>query len=293
MCPSGDGSERLPQKERAGTVPAVSSESPAAVDPTVLAEAQGWIREARRIVVLTGAGISTDSGIPDFRGPNGVWTKNPAAERASTLSYYLHEPEVRRASWQTRLHSPAWAAEPNTGHRALVELERQGRLEAVVTQNIDGLHQRAGNDPALVIEVHGTMRRYQCWGCGDSGPMEVMLERVRAGEDDPACLLCGGIVKSATISFGQSLVPEVIDAALAAADRADLLLAVGSTLQVYPAANVVPRARAAGARVVIVNGQPTHMDHYADALLIGPISELLPALVEPAVNRAGDAAGRG
>ena len=274
-------------------MPAVSSEPTAAVDPTVVAEAQRWIREARRIVVLTGAGISTDSGIPDFRGPNGLWTKNPAAERASTLSHYLHEPEVRRAAWQTRVHSPAWTAEPNTGHRALVELERQGRLEALVTQNIDGLHQRAGNDPALVVEVHGTMRRYQCWGCGDSGPMEVMLERVRAGEDDPACHLCGGIVKSATISFGQSLVPEVIDAALAAADRADLLLAVGSTLQVYPAANVVPRAKAAGARVVIVNGQPTHMDPYADALLIGPISELLPALVEPAVNRAGDAAGRG
>ena len=281
----------LHQKEGPGTVPAVSSEPAAAVDPTVLAEAQRWIREARRIVVLTGAGVSTDSGIPDFRGPNGLWTKNPAAERASTLSHYLNEPEVRRAAWQTRLHSPAWTAEPNTGHRALVELERQGRLEALVTQNIDGLHQRAGNDPALVVEVHGTMRRYQCWGCGDSGPMEVMLERVRAGEDDPACHLCGGIVKSATISFGQSLVPEVIDAALAAADRADLLLAVGSTLQVYPAANVVPRAKAAGARVVIVNGQPTHMDPYADALLIGPISELLPALVEPAVNRAGDAPG--
>jgi NAD-dependent deacetylase len=270
----------------------VSSEPPAAADPAVLAEAQGWIRAARRIVVLTGAGISTDSGIPDFRGPNGLWTKNPAAERASTLSHYLHEPEVRRASWQTRLHSPAWAAQPNDGHLALVELERQGRLEALVTQNIDGLHQRAGNDPALVVEVHGTMRRYQCWGCGDTGPMEVMLERVRAGEEDPACQLCGGIVKSATISFGQSLVPEVIDAALAAAARADLLLAVGSTLQVYPAANVVPRAKAAGARVVIVNGQPTHMDRYADALLIGPIGELLPALVAPAVDPAGDAGRR-
>jgi NAD-dependent deacetylase len=263
-------------------VPAVSSEPQAAVDPSVLAEAQGWVREARRIVVLTGAGISTDSGIPDFRGPNGVWTKNPAAERAATLSHYLHEPEVRRASWQTRLHSPAWTAEPNAGHLALVELERRGRLEALVTQNVDGLHQRAGHDPSLVVEVHGTMRRYECWGCGSTGPMEVMLERVRAGEEDPDCPRCRGIVKSATISFGQSLAPEVIDAALAAADRADLLLAVGSTLQVYPAANVVPRAKAAGARVVIVNGEPTHMDRFADALLIGPIGELLPALVSPA-----------
>jgi NAD-dependent deacetylase len=270
----------------------VSSEPPATIDPTVLADAQRWVRETRRIVVLTGAGISTDSGIPDFRGPHGLWTKNPAAERASTLSHYLHEPEVRRAAWQTRLHSPAWTAEPNAGHLALVELERQGRLVALVTQNIDGLHQRAGNEPAVVVEVHGTMRRYQCWGCGDTGPMDVMLERVRAGEDDPACRLCGGIVKSATISFGQSLVPEVIDAALAAAERADLLLAVGSSLQVYPAANVVPRAKAAGARVVIVNGQPTHMDHLADALLIGPIGELLPVLVAPAVDPSAGAGRR-
>ncbi len=271
-----------PSERRRRYGAAVSSEPPAAVDTAVLAEAQTWVREAQRIVVLTGAGISTDSGIPDFRGPNGVWTKNPAAERASTLSHYLHEPEVRRAAWQTRLHSPAWSAEPNAGHLALVRLEHLGRLEALVTQNIDGLHQRAGNDPSLVVEVHGTMRRYQCWGCGDTGPMEVMLDRVRAGEEDPACRLCGGIVKSATISFGQSLVPEVIDAALAAAGRADLLLAVGSSLQVYPAANVVPRAKAAGARVIIVNGQPTQMDRYADALLIGPIGELLPALVAPA-----------
>jgi NAD-dependent deacetylase len=247
------------------------------VDPIDLVKA--WITEARRVVVLTGAGISTDSGIPDFRGPNGVWTKNPAAERASTLSHYLADEDVRRASWQARVQSPAWDAVPNAGHLALVELERRGRLLAVVTQNIDELHQRAGHDPARVIEVHGTMRRYQCWGCGDSGPMQVMLDRVRAGEGDPRCRLCDGIVKSATISFGQALMPEVIDGALRAAERADLLLAVGSSLQVFPAANVVPRAKAAGARVVIVNGEPTGMDRYADAVLIGPIASVLPTIV--------------
>jgi NAD-dependent deacetylase len=250
-------------------------------DDELVARAAALVAASQRIVVLTGAGISTDSGIPDFRGPNGVWTKNPAAERASTLSHYLGDEQVRRASWQTRVQSPAWNAVPNAGHLALVELERQGRLLAVVTQNIDELHQRAGHDPARVIEVHGTMRRYQCWGCGDSGPMQVMLDRVRAGEDDPPCRLCGGIVKSATISFGQALVPEVIDGALRAAEQADLLLAVGSSLQVYPAANVVPRAKAAGARVVIVNGEPTGMDRFADALLIGSLGDLLPALIGP------------
>jgi NAD-dependent protein deacetylase/lipoamidase len=262
-------------------VPAVTD--PAASNPTVedhvLARAARWVAGARRVVVLTGAGISTDSGIPDFRGPNGVWTRNPAAEKTATLTHYLSDPDVRKAAWRNRLTSPAWDARPNAGHRAVVELARRGRLEAVVTQNIDELHQQAGLDPSLVIEVHGTMRRYQCWECGDTGPMELMLERVRSGEEDPPCLVCGGIVKSATISFGQSLVPEVIDAAMRAAERADLLLAVGSSLQVFPAANVVPRAKAAGARIVIVNGEPTAMDRFADALLIGPISELLPSLV--------------
>lgn len=240
---------------------------------------RAWVDAAERVVVLTGAGISTDSGIPDFRGPQGVWTKNPAAEKTATLANYLADPDVRRQAWQNRLTSPAWAARPNAGHEAIVELERQGKLLAVITQNIDELHQRAGTDPALVVEVHGTMHRYTCWDCGDEGEMQLVLDRVRAGEDDPACSDCGGILKSATISFGQALVPEVIDRALRVAEEADVLLAVGSTLSVYPAANAVPRAKAAGARVVIVNAEPTQFDGLADAVLRGPISEILPALV--------------
>jgi len=252
--------------------------------------AHAWIDEAQEITVLTGAGISTDSGIPDFRGPNGVWTKNPAAEKASTLQNYLADPEVRRAAWQTRLHSPAWDAEPNSGHRAIYELERQGRLRAVVTQNIDELHQRAGHAAGNVIEVHGTMRWSRCWTCDDRRPMADTLQRVRAGEDDPHCLVCAdngrvGILKSDTVSFGQSLVPEVIDAAMRAAHECDLLLAVGSTLSVFPAANVVPRAKAGGARVVIVNNQPTGMDRLADAVLLGQIGDLLPALIDVSKSR--------
>jgi NAD-dependent deacetylase len=242
--------------------------------------AREWIAGAEQITVFTGAGISTDSGIPDFRGPNGLWTKNPAAEKASTLQNYLADPEVRKFAWQNRLHSPAWTAVPNSGHKAIYEVERQARLRAVVTQNIDELHQRAGHQPAKVIEVHGTMRWTRCWSCDDRRPMQESLERVRAGEDDPHCLVCEvGVLKSDTISFGQSLVPEVIDAAMQAADECDLLLAAGSTLSVFPAANVVPRAKAHGARVVIVNGESTAMDRFADALLIGQLGELLPKLI--------------
>jgi NAD-dependent deacetylase len=242
-----------------------------------------WLGAAKRVTVFTGAGISTDSGIPDFRGPNGLWTKNPAAEKASTLQNYLADADVRRFAWQNRLHSPAWDAVPNKGHMAIFELERQGRLRAVVTQNIDELHQRAGHRPDNVIEVHGTMRWSRCWTCDDRRPMAETLDRVRAGDDDPHCLVCAangrlGVLKSDTVSFGQSLVPEVIDAAMCAADECDLLLAVGSTLSVFPAANVVPRARASGARIVIVNGEPTAMDRFADVLLVGPLGDLLPSL---------------
>lgn len=241
----------------------------------------GWVADAERITVLTGAGISTDSGIPDFRGPQGVWTKNPAAEKSSTLQHYVADPEVRRTAWQMRLESPLWTAQPNAGHRAVTTLEHGGRLQAVVTQNIDELHQRAGTNPEVVIEVHGTAWWTRCLSCDDRRTMAEALDRVRAGEADPPCLACGGIIKSDTISFGQQLVPDVIDRAFAVSRQCDLLLAVGSTLSVYPAASCVPVAQSTGARVVIVNGGPTEMDPVADAVLRGPISELLPAIVHP------------
>ena len=239
---------------------------------------RAWIAAARRIVVLTGAGISTESGIPDFRGPQGVWTVNPAAEQQSTLQNYLADPQVRRAAWRSRQAHPAWQARPNRGHLALVELETRGKLHALITQNIDELHRLAGHASERIIEVHGTMHRAMCWGCGQRTPMADVLDRVRAGEADPACRACGGILKSDTISFGQALVPAVIDRAMAAAAQADLLLAIGSSLQVYPVASVVPVARQAGARIVIINNQPTPMDPVADALLRGPIGEVLPAV---------------
>jgi NAD-dependent deacetylase len=240
-----------------------------------LERAAAIVRRSRRVVVLSGAGISTDSGIQDFRGPNGLWTKNPEAERASMLDVYLSEPDVRRRAWQHRLTSPIWEAKPNAGHLALVELQHSGRLDTLVTQNIDGLHQAAGTDPERVIEIHGTTLEVVCMRCGDRQPAEPVHDRVRAGEDDPACRLCGGILKPATISFGQSLVANDLHRAEVAAERCDLLLAVGSTLGVYPAAGLVPIAKRCGAAVVIVNGGPTELDPLADVVVLGSLSEVL------------------
>jgi NAD-dependent deacetylase len=241
---------------------------------------RGWIAASERLVVLTGAGVSTDSGIPDFRGPRGVWTRDPEAEKQSTIQHYVADPEVRRRAWRSRLESPAWSAQPNEGHRALVTLERRGKLDTLITQNIDGLHQAAGSSPERVVEVHGTMRQVVCLACGERAPMERALARVRAGEDDPPCRTCGGILKSATISFGQSLVPEDLRRAEQAARRCDLLLAVGTKLSVWPVAGVVPVAKEVGARVVIVNAEPTEMDALADAVLRGSIGAILPRLAD-------------
>ena len=243
-----------------------------------IATLRRWVDDARRVVALTGAGISTDSGIPDFRGPQGVWTRNPQAERQATLQHYLADAEVRRAAWRARLEHPAWTARPNAGHRALVALERRGTLHALVTQNVDGLHQAAGSGPDRVVEVHGTLHRVTCWSCGRRAPIAEALERVRAGEADPRCPACGGIQKSDTISFGQALVLEVIDRALRAATEADLLLAIGTTLEVQPVAGMVPLAARAGARVAIVNAAPTAMDELADLVVRAPIGEVLPAV---------------
>ena len=191
----------------------------------------------------------------------------------------MSDPEVRRLSWQSRLEHTAWQARPNAGHQALVELERRGKLHALITQNIDELHQLAGHSPDKVIEVHGTMRKVVCMSCGERAPMEKALARVRAGEKDPPCRACGGILKSATISFGQQLEPEVIDRAMQVSAEADLFLSVGTSLQVYPIAGAVPIAKRAGARLVIVNAEPTPFDELADALFNDSISAVLPKLL--------------
>ena len=256
----------------------MASTHPAA-DAEAIQRANALIASARRIVVLTGAGLSTDSGIPDFRGPDGVWTRNPEAERLSTIDTYLGSADVRERAWRARMDHPAWQADPNPGHDAITGLSRTGRLALTVTQNIDGLHLEAGLPAEELVEIHGSMRRVRCVGCGITSPMQATLARVRSGEPDPPCELCGGILKSATIFFGEALVAADLNRALGAAKDADLLLAVGSTLQVYPVADMVPIAASNGASVVIVNGEPTAMDDMADVVVLGSISEVLPAIV--------------
>jgi NAD-dependent deacetylase len=244
-----------------------------------LTEIASWLRDASNVMVLAGAGISTDSGIPDFRGPNGVWTKNPAAEKAANIRYYMADPEIRRRSWQNRLTSGIWNAEPNDAHRALVALERKGALHTLVTQNVDGLHHLAGQSPEIVVEIHGNARAVKCMFCDWRGPMAETLERVRAGEEDPPCLSCGGIIKSATISFGENLVVEDLERSLDAAAHAAVFVAVGTSLGVYPAAGLPEIALHNGARLVIMNAEETPFDLVADAVVREPLGEVLPALV--------------
>ncbi|UGT63957.1 SIR2 family NAD-dependent protein deacylase [Nocardia asteroides] len=234
---------------------------------------------ARRIGVLTGAGISTDSGIPDFRGPRGVWTTNPIAELLTTYDAYLGDPEVRVRSWQARRENPAWAAEPNAAHRALAELEHAGHEIGIVTQNVDGLHQRAGSTPERVVEIHGTMFGVECVECPYTTTMAAALERVAAGEPDPPCPRCGGVLKAATIMFGQQMNRRTVAAALAIAERSELFLAIGSSLQVEPAASLCSVAVDAGAELVIVNAEPTPYDRIATEVIREPIGTAVPALV--------------
>jgi NAD-dependent deacetylase len=238
-----------------------------------------WLSAARRITVLTGAGISTDSGIPDYRGPNGVWTRDPDAEKLVTLSYYVSDPDIRRRAWLMRRDLQAGEVRPNAGHRALVDLERQGRLRALVTQNVDGLHQAAGSSPDLVLEVHGTVHQVECLSCGDRTTTAQAMERIDAGDPDPACLVCGGILKTATVSFGQALDAAVLDAAVAVAGDCDVFLAVGTSLGVHPAAGLTDVAASSGAKVVVVNAEPTPYDFLAALVVREPIGTALPRLL--------------
>jgi NAD-dependent deacetylase len=263
------------------------SPHPPAADPDTVAAARRLVQRASRVTVLTGAGISTDSGIADFRGPQGLWTRDPTAERMADIAVYTADAAVRRQAWQNRLATFGRPRQPNPGHRALVSLERSGRLHCLVTQNVDGLHHDAGNHPDLIVEIHGTVREVACLRCGERRPSAEILDRVRAGEPDPPCRAegpagrCGGMLKTATISFGQSLVPADLARAERAAAQCDLLLAVGTTLAVYPVAGLVPLAASHGTPVVIVNAEPTELDHLARVVVRGGISEVLRDLVAP------------
>ncbi|HET9657859.1 MAG TPA: Sir2 family NAD-dependent protein deacetylase [Kineosporiaceae bacterium] len=247
-------------------------------DDATIAEVSSWIRDASAVTVLTGAGISTESGIPDFRGPQGLWTRDPGLRQMSDLQAYLADPLLRARVWRNRREHAAWSAEPNEGHRALVDLERAGRLLALVTQNIDGLHQRAGNCQQRVIELHGTLREVECLSCRRRRPTAEILDRVDAGEADPPCTACGGILKTAAVSFGQALDPAVLAAARDAVVEADLFVAAGTSLTVQPAASLAGLAADHGTRLVILNAEPTPYDELAGAVLRRPLVRLLPLL---------------
>lgn len=244
-----------------------------------LDEVATWLRGAERIVVLTGAGISTESGIPDFRGPQGLWTKNPGAEKTATLQHYVEDDEVRAQAWRNRLTSGMWDAEPNDAHRALADLEGRASLHTLVTQNVDGLHHAAGSSPERIVEIHGTVHDAKCLACGWRGAMGPVLDRVRAGEEDPACTECGGMLKSATISFGENLVPEDLLRAQSAAAGCDVFLAIGTSLTVYPAAGLPEVALGSGARLVVCNAQETPFDGMADAVVRDQLGDVLPDVV--------------
>lgn len=246
---------------------------------SVLAALAEAINSAESVTVLTGAGISTASGIPDFRGPQGIWTKDPKAAAMSSLQHYMSDPELRVRAWRSRLEHPAWTAEPNAAHHALVAIERLGKDFTLVTQNIDGLHQAAGSSADNIVEIHGTLREVVCMECADRAPMERALARVRAGENDPPCRSCGGILKSATISFGQNLVADDLHRAQSAALSCDVFLAVGTSLTVFPVAYLPQAAVSAGALLAILNAEPTPYDDIATWVIREPLDEALPALV--------------
>ncbi len=231
------------------------------------------------MAILSGAGISTDSGIPDYRGPNGLWRRDPEAEKLVTYEYYVGDPEIRRRAWRMRTDSPTLRARPNAAHDAVVRLERSGVPVRVLTQNVDGLHQEAGLPDRKVLELHGSARSVVCVGCGERSAMADALARVASGEADPACEACGGILKSATVMFGEPLDPGVLGEAMAIAKACDVFVAVGTSLQVQPAASLAGIAAEHGARLVIVNAEPTPYDRLAREVIREPIGTALPAFL--------------
>ena len=246
-----------------------------------VSEATALVDRARRIVLLTGAGISTDSGIPDFRGPNGLWTKNPGAEKASHIDVFLGDSEARAANWRMvrSMMDDDARPKPNAGHAACAALHSQGRVSLVVTQNIDGLHQLGGLDPAALVEVHGSFTTARCAKkCGASAARPIG-DVLASAKNDPRCEACGAPVKPGVVLFGEALDPADVERAFAAAAAADLVVAVGTSLTVSPCNQIVPLAKRAGAAVVIVNATETAMDSLADVIVRDPsISEALPLL---------------
>ena len=241
-------------------------------------DAAELLLEARSIVVLTGAGISTESGIPDFRSPGSIWRDNPP----TSYRDFLNNSEARQRYWQTRknLSAQVQSARPNAAHLALAKLEQREVVAGIITQNFDGLHQDAGNDPRNIVELHGTSRQAACTLCGTRFPMSELQARIDAGEVDPRCPLCSGYMKAATILFGQRIPEAELSRAKEMAAHCDLFLVVGSSLKVIPAATLPRIALNNNAPLIIVNLQPTSLDSVADVAIHEKAGIVLPAIIE-------------
>lgn len=247
-----------------------------------VAEAAAILATAEQILVFSGAGLSTESGIPDFRGPDGLWTKVDPED--FTIDRYRESPELRVRGWRMHVEGELWGArstvEPNSGHHAIARLRHAGRLAGVVTQNVDGLHHKSGLEADFVAEMHGNVRGSHCLSCAARWPTETVLEWVEAGDPDPHCPECGGLVKSDTIMFGEMLPDEEVRKAGIFLAISDAVLVVGSTVSVWPAADVVLRAAQQAKPIVIVNRGDTDADHIATVKIDAGIGDVLPDLVD-------------
>lgn len=252
--------------------------TPLTIPAMSLDGAIGLLSTCESILVFTGAGISTESGIPDFRGPDGVWSRVDPED--FTIQRYLASADVRRRSWAMRSESGVLDAAPNEGHRAIVALWETDRMIGCVTQNIDGLHAAAGLPAEAIVEVHGNARLTRCVDCRRAEPTTGVLQRVAEGDDDPRCEDCGGILKADVVFFGEAMPEREMTRAMAMASAADAAISVGSTLSVYPAAYVPLAVADAGRPLVIVNQGPTELDQMAAVRIDGPAGATMRALAD-------------
>ncbi|NLN40044.1 MAG: NAD-dependent protein deacylase [Smithella sp.] len=242
-------------------------------------KAVALIGGAKKVVVFTGAGISTESGIPDFRGPGGLWTRYDQDD--FTISNFLHSDATRKKLWQGMRDGGLMDdASPNAAHLALVELEKMGKLISLVTQNVDNLHQKAGNSPELIRELHGNMQMLICLHCGRRYPVTIVREKFADSESVPACEVCMGILKPDVVFFGEALPQDVLSRAMMEANQCEIMLVIGSSLVVYPAAYVPVQAKQAGAKMIIVNRGPTEQDHLADIRIDAAAGEVMTSIIE-------------
>ncbi len=246
---------------------------------TKISKVAQMIEAAGKVVVFTGAGVSTESGIPDFRSPGGLWSKFDPDD--FTIDKFINSAQTRKKMWKLLLEGELMAdATPNAAHLAIAELEKIGKLSCVITQNIDNLHQKAGNDPSLVHELHGNMQWLACLNCGQKYPLENLTQNISSDNNIPDCKECHGILKPDVVFFGEALPQNVLATATHESQQCDLFIVIGSSLVVYPAAYMPLYAKRAGAKVVIINLGPTEQDDIADVIIDHSAGETMTKIME-------------